>query len=954
MSNWYKASELERLKTLTSRDGVNGLPDNHVITVSERVISIDNTELIQNNIATDTFTLVLDAEWDDITPIAIFSNAVGNYSVMYEGSATKIPAKVMERTGDVEVSVYGVNEAGDVRVVTQRPESMGMTVIESGKFDGQVSSDDVSLLGKILAAVEKAEQSVETANQAAENADTAAQSATDAATKATQAASTANAAANTANTAASNADSSANAADTSAERAENAYTALQPILADVGVSGNQLRGNLTGTILKADDTWPAKPMGIKVYGKTRQNLWVTPSGTLHGVTVTSDASGSFTVSGTSTVEGPARISSGKIYTLRPNTSYAFYIDKVSTSIRWFGMQCHNTNNNNIGQVVNIGGSFNPQKSIVFTTPSTFAYYTCDIGVPTVGSTASGTYRVMLREATPEEIAKAARTPQTLSVYPDASDDESGIVPPNDGVSLLADSDFDDYWCPPGLNSVGQLREDEKNLWVNPSGTSSGVTATANDDGTITLSGSNATQGIIYTMSSGYILDVAEGEILTLSCEGMVGDGSWGFMVVGYNDQNIQTPGDSSLALVSGTTLQRSFTIPSGTTKLQARLMVQPGITVSGTYKVMLNKGSKARPWVMPGAESVARVVTAGNNLFGISQEFDDLSTWAGTQLYNEGDGWVRAENSAGQAIGIWYKKNKIRFMPETYTVSFEAYANKSVTLAYNYIMESEEGNVILQSHGAAAPTVTTAKQRISFSFTLDAELNGSFMIGIQDGATSGIQLHVRNLQLELGSDATDYEPPNITITSIDLKGNTLCSLPDGTRDELHIDATGAVTLTKRVGVKVLPSDAASWKQDTSSSTLRYFTSISPDAVHNYVPRTVMSDALPPRVATDDAYGFTHIMAAWSDAYASIGSGETAQDIASVCGNKTLLYKLDDPQIIPLDPITLPLLPSPNITVYADAPVTPDMELEYVRDVNKAIQKLEAQIADLVTKEAANV
>lgn len=99
MSKWYKASEIERLKNLTPRDGVTGLPDNHVITVSERVISVDNTELVQNNIATDTFTLILDAEWDGITPVVIFTNDQGDYQVAYENAPTKIPAAAMAGLG---------------------------------------------------------------------------------------------------------------------------------------------------------------------------------------------------------------------------------------------------------------------------------------------------------------------------------------------------------------------------------------------------------------------------------------------------------------------------------------------------------------------------------------------------------------------------------------------------------------------------------------------------------------------------------------------------------------------------------------------------------------------------------------------------------------------------------------------------------------------------------------
>ena len=88
MSKWYKASEIERLNAPMPMDGVNGLPDNHVITVSERTIEIDEPELVQNNVSTDTFTLELDAEWDDITPVVIFSNSKGDYKVAYENGPT--------------------------------------------------------------------------------------------------------------------------------------------------------------------------------------------------------------------------------------------------------------------------------------------------------------------------------------------------------------------------------------------------------------------------------------------------------------------------------------------------------------------------------------------------------------------------------------------------------------------------------------------------------------------------------------------------------------------------------------------------------------------------------------------------------------------------------------------------------------------------------------------------
>lgn len=59
-------------------------------------------------------------------------------------------------------------------------------------------------------------------------------------------------------------------------------------------------------------------------------------------------------------------------------------------------------------------------------------------------------------------------------------------------------------------------------------------------------------------------------------------------------------------------------------------------------------------------------------------------------------------------------------------------------------------------------------------------------------------IEIRHPQLELGSTATEYEPYRGTVTPIPLQGHELRSLPDGTRDELSVDADGRVTLTQRV------------------------------------------------------------------------------------------------------------------------------------------------------------
>lgn len=65
-----------------------------------------------------------------------------------------------------------------------------------------------------------------------------------------------------------------------------------------------------------------------------------------------------------------------------------------------------------------------------------------------------------------------------------------------------------------------------------------------------------------------------------------------------------------------------------------------------------------------------------------------------------------------------------------------------------------------------------------------------------------------NAQLEKGTQATTYEPYQSNTSSIDLQGNELCSLPNGTKDELVIE-NGRAKIIKRIG-KVVLDGSESW------------------------------------------------------------------------------------------------------------------------------------------------
>ena len=207
MSKWYSFEELKRARTPMPLDSEAGLPDNHVITVVERVISVDNSELIQNNVRTDTFTLNLDAEYDDLNVVVIFTKPNDiNVKVAYNGTPTHIPGSAMELVGSLACSVVGIDADGEVRAVTKAaPDTF--QVVESGAYDGWVTSDDAELLGQILQAVSDAEAAITKAETATIAATNATSQATSAATSANQAASSANSAASSANNAASRATS---------------------------------------------------------------------------------------------------------------------------------------------------------------------------------------------------------------------------------------------------------------------------------------------------------------------------------------------------------------------------------------------------------------------------------------------------------------------------------------------------------------------------------------------------------------------------------------------------------------------------------------------------------------------------------------------------------------------------------------------------------------------------
>ena len=487
---------------------------------------------------------------------------------------------------------------------------------------------------------------------------------------------------------------------------------------------------------------------------------------------------------------------------------------------------------------------------------------------------------------------------------------------------------------PGFTVFGNTRQ---NLWANPATrTSNGVTLTANDDGSVTLSGT-ATANIWIIIKPLYFIRPSTTYTLSVSEAVSGGTATAAFYVSEFASDGIETPHKIGSGETSVT-----FTTKADCVNALCGLSAYSGSTVSGTYRIMLNEGSEAQPWCPPGINGVDElsVVCAGKNLIAASQDFDDVQPF-NSELEDAGGGWVHVKPSGSVSGGVMMRSKSQRFIVgETYTLSFDARVDSGTGyIDYNYLMGvmSDGKNLAISAIDSASDLAATTEERrlyVTFTVSDDAVKDGYLMIGAGD---IGAGFYVRNVQLELGSTATAYElPAAITQTSIDLDGHALNSLPDGTRDELRIDGTGAVTLVQRVGVTTAPTSEGSWTWGASYLNASFV--VTPDSVSGYSPDNMRCDKLPPKPKGQYAGEGTYSTVDDALAYARISTADTLAELVSIAGGATYLYKLATPQEVDLPGIAMPAFPAAETQVFCASNVPCEVRVDYPATESFTVQR----------------
>lgn len=185
--------------------------------------------------------------------------------------------------------------------------------------------------------------------------------------------------------------------------------------------------------------------------------------------------------------------------------------------------------------------------------------------------------------------------------------------------------------------------------------------------------------------------------------------------------------------------------------------------------------------------------------------------------------------------------------------------------------------------------------------------------------------------------------------AINMQGNTLASLPDGTRDELHVDSAGHVWIEKRTGRILTPTDISSvnnltqvtngarWNIDVDGLTSE---EIPNGSTNGYCSHTPFS-----RTLALGSLG-SHIFTFGGKVYYVIEGDFTASTaVAWVNSHQmTIIYPLATPQTIDLSYINPPAIPS-GAVVTVSASLTPEFHLEWWVDpgITDVIEDLKAYV-----------
>lgn len=201
-------------------------------------------------------------------------------------------------------------------------------------------------------------------------------------------------------------------------------------------------------------------------------------------------------------------------------------------------------------------------------------------------------------------------------------------------------------------------------------------------------------------------------------------------------------------------------------------------------------------------------------------------------------------------------------------------------------------------------------------------------------------------QIEEGETATDFVPYHAPLTAlIDMQGEEVRALPDGTRDALEVDGAGNVTLVKRVG-KVVLDGSETWIASSTVNnnggagfyaTLKNSEVFTASADNRSLCDKLTYSHLGMASMPVNSYKVSRSSIETGLVYICVDFAATVDELTAwlAANPMTVYYPLATPETIALGAVELSDLPAPDFTLDAEASLPAALDLTYTNGMEEA-------------------
>lgn len=712
---------------------------NHVISIRNRNINVSDYRIIANNINTDTFSLDLDSEWFGLNVVVQFECETP-ILVRYAGGMVNFPSSLLADVSDyISLTVLGYDQEGNKRLVTAKCD-MAFRVVDSGC----VIQDDPypeypDLLHQLVTSGQAADDAADLAKDAAKKAN-------DAATKVDEVVSDLGDTA--ANTAA--AKESAEAAAKSASDARASEDSARASAESASSDSNSASSSATAAQQSATDAASSA------------------TGASQSATDAKSSADSASLSASS-ASADAQKASQSASTAASAASFASEAAATAQSAVGTAQAAATSAQEDASTAQTAAETATTQEHAASASASAAAQFASAAAQSATNAKASADLAAGWVPDGGEPGQLLAKTEGGTAWV----DPPSGNIPKRTVTDLVAHGEDAYAQRPIEVRVKGKTWV---NLWpvINKS-LATGATVSTDDTGLMTLSGTMQATSDIF---GAFITSVAAGKSYTIAFTSL--PTGVAVTVEAWNDSTLVS---TIASFSSNTKITGTLTVPVGATRMWVHAIAAVGTDVSGSFRVMLVDGTEAPDCFTPPASitsvETGNLVTAGKNLFDYTKQagswFTAGTLSAGTytmSLDSLGDWWT--ENAGNDRAIYWYMHD-----------SLAAAAAAAVAAA--------GGGLPIGHTDFGTANFVGADIGVRSSATLTTDTSGCILFVAYYGPTWIDQ--VTNIQLELGSTATEYEPPTVTTTP--LPEVELRSLPNGTCDELVINADGTCEVERR-------------------------------------------------------------------------------------------------------------------------------------------------------------